>query len=427
MQGRVLAAVAALTLLAGNAVPTTPQSDYAAIRAAWAEARAAARSDAGAALPRYDALIETATGNRGVLLSAISVAMKAQDRVRLARWLALFVEQGGGFAPEDRAEIGQMLGAGSEAVLARAGENMREIGTVELLAEIPGELELVEGIARDPRGGAIYASSVRDRRIEQVDSAGMRRNVLQLTEADGFPMALAYDSRRRLLWAAVDSALFPTDKAGAGGVMRMSPETGEHVLIGAEPGAALHIGDITVAPDGTVYAADSQSGAVYRCAIGCTQLRVLVPAGRLRSGQGMALAPDGKRLYVADFAYGLLAVELASGATVRVDKAPGIALDGIDGIAMRGTKLIAIQNGWAPARVIEIGFDAKGSTATSVRVLARGKPAGEEPGQFTLGRGGAVLMVANSQWGRLAEPEAGRSPAKPTQLVRLIEPKGGRR
>lgn len=421
---RAIAALAAV-LLAGNAAPG--QSDYSAIRTAWAEARTAARGDAAAALPRYDALVEAAKGNEGVLLSAISVAAKAQDRARLARWLELFVEQGGGFAADDRAEIEALLGTAAVATLALAGRNAEPLGEAEILASIPGELQLIEGIAHDRRSRALFASSVSDRRIERIAPNGVRHTLLRLSEAEGFPMGLTFDRSRGLLWAAVDSAPFREDKPGAGGVMRIAAESGEHVLIGAEPGTALHIGDIALGPDGSVYAADSQSGAIYRCARDCTQLSLLVAPGRLRSAQGMAVTADGKRLYVADYGYGLLAIDTRDGATVRVDAAPGIALDGIDGLALRRGRLIAVQNGWTPARVIEIGLDRRGMTATSLRVLARGGPAAESPGQFALGRGGEILMVSNSQWARLDKPAAGRSPAVSTRLVRLIEPKAGRR
>lgn len=421
---RAIAALAAV-LLAGNAAPG--QSDFSEIRAAWAEARTAARSDLAAALPRYDALVAAAKGNGGVLLSAISVAAKAQDRARLARWLALFVGQGGGLAADDRAEIAALLGAGSAGVLAQAARHAEPLGNAETLASIPGDLPLIEGIARDPQSGALFTTSVTTRQIEGIARDGTRTTVRHLTEAEGFPMGLAFDSRNGLLWAAVDSAPFREDKSGAGGVMRISAKSGAHALIGAAPGTKLNIGDIALATDGSVFAADSQSGAIYRCPPGCAELSLLVPAGRLRSAQGMAVSANGRRLYVADYGYGLLAIDTRDGTTVRVDAAPGIALDGIDGLALRAGKLIAVQNGWTPARVIEIGLDRAGTMATSLRVLARGAPAAEAPGQFAFGRGGEVLMVANSQWARLEKPEASRSPAVSTRLVRLIEAKAGRR
>lgn len=427
MGGRALAAAMGLTLIVGNAAPDKVHSDYAAIRAAWAEARIAARADAVAALPKYDALVATATGNEGVLLSAIAVAAAAQDHDRLKRWLGLFVAQGGGLSAEDRAELAAMLGTDAAPVLDAAGRNTAPLGDATVVATLPGEMPLIEGVTRNPRDGAVFVSSVIDRRIVRVSPDGARRTVLGLAEADGFPMGLAFDHRDGTLWAAVDSALFPADKPGAGGVMRIAPGSGEHLLIGGEPGAALHIGDIALAADGSIYAADSRSGAIYRCARGCTRLSLLVAPGRLRSAQGMAPSPDGKRIYVADYAYGLLAIDTRDGTTTRIDAAAGVALDGIDGLAMRGKRLIAIQNGWAPARVIELNLDSRGTIVTALRVLARGAPVAVEPGQFALGRGGEILMVANSQWGRLEKPEAGRPPADPTRLVRLIEPKPGRR
>ena len=72
-------------------------------------------------------------------------------------------------------------------------------------------------------------------------------------------------------------------------------------------------GDVTVGPDGTLYASDSVGGGVYRARPGARAMSPLVPTSHLRSPHGLAVSADGRRLFVADYAYGIAAVDLAGG------------------------------------------------------------------------------------------------------------------
>lgn len=115
------------------------------------------------------------------------------------------------------------------------------------------------------------------------------------------------------------------------------------------------------------------------------------------------VARDGRSALVADYALGLMRVDLTTGAVGRVPTLPGVATYGIDGLYSHGDALIAVQNGWQPHRVVRFELDANGRVARST-VLAANDPRFSEP---TLGAviGDRFRFIANSQWDRFG-PEA---------------------
>jgi hypothetical protein len=171
-----------------------------------------------------------------------------------------------------------------------------------------------------------------------------------------------------------------------------------------------------------VYVSDGMNGAVYRCRPGCTALEAWLPAGTFRSAQGMAVSANGRLLYVADYRYGLAAVDRASGRVWRMRAPPGMMLDGIDGLVRDHGRLIATQNGAPPLRIVALTLSPDGLGITALHVLERANPAWEEPSLGTV-IGDLFVYVANPQWGRYGAGGAvtGEGPIQPTQLraVRL--------
>ena len=180
--------------------------------------------------------------------------------------------------------------------------------------------------------------------------------------------------------------------------------------------------DIVAAADGTVYASDPNSGAVYRARPGDAALSVLVPAGRLRSPQGLVVAADGRRLYVSDYGYGLAMISLADGQVSRLESDAGTMLDGIDGLVGYRGGLIAIQNGTNPRRLLLLALSRDGSRIAGARVLESNNAEWGEP---TLGivRGSDFLYVADAQWERYGPAGALQAGGaqRPT-AIRLLRP-----
>ena len=179
---------------------------------------------------------------------------------------------------------------------------------------------------------------------------------------------------------------------------------------------------LAVAADGTVYASDPNTGAVYRAGATDTALTIFVPPGRLRSPQGLVPSADGRRLYVSDYGYGLAEVRLADGAVSRLESDANTMLDGIDGLYPWRGGLIAIQNGTSPRRILYLALSADGDRIVSVRVLESGNPEWGEP---TLGavRPRDFLYVADAQWERYGEHGALQGEGAPRATpVRLLRP-----
>jgi len=132
--------------------------------------------------------------------------------------------------------------------------------------------------------------------------------------------------------------------------------------------------------------------------------------------QGLALSADGKRIFVADYAKGVFAVDIES-RRVRLLDAPRTAgILGIDGLYRAGDALIGVQNGSAPPRLLRLVVD--GERITSVEVLDAGHPSAPDP---TLGVvvGDRFFYIGNSQW-EAARPGGQMDPAvKPEDPVIL--------
>ena len=162
---------------------------------------------------------------------------------------------------------------------------------------------------------------------------------------------------------------------------------------------AMVLGDFVFADTNTIYATESLTGVLYRYQIAEQRYAEIVPAGTLRSMQGLVLDETGNFLYVADYVGGLFRVALADGEVERVTANASISLFGIDGLYRHGNELIAIQNGVSPHRVVALTLSNDGLAISGRRTLAMNLPEFDEP---TLGVivGNEFYFVANSHWNR---------------------------
>ena len=305
------------------------------------------------------------------------------------------------------------------ALRQRFGSNAARVQASRLFTSLPNSHRLVEGIAWDARTGRLFAATVVGRALLVREAQGWR--AIDGLQA-GSLFGLAIDNRRRLLWAAsgvVEQT--PDPQTAFRGLIGLDLATLRPVRRLAVPGEGSPA-DIAVAADGTVYASDPNSGAIYRARPGDNALTVFVPPGLLRSPQGLVPAADGRRLYVSDYGYGLAEVHLATGAVVRLESDANTMLDGIDGLYPWRGGLIAIQNGTSPRRILWLTLSPDGERIAGVRVLESNHPDWGEP---TLGfaRRGDFLYVADAQWERYGEGGAvqGAEPVRAT-TIRLLRP-----
>ncbi len=250
-----------------------------------------------------------------------------------------------------------------------------------------------------------FVSSVRRGSITRVMPDG-RVRLFVTARRNGLWSALgmALDQERGLLW--VTSAALPelegvtAEERGRTGVFAFA--LGDSRLVHRfelpQDSRAHALGDLRVLDDGRVLVSDQLGGVLYTLDPKKGVFRRLTTVGALVSPQGAVVARDGRSALVADWALGLMKVNLISGTVSRVLSLPEITTYGIDGLYAHGDALIAVQNGIRPNRVVRFELDAAGRVSRST-LLAANDPRFSEP---TLGAviGNRFRFIANSQWDR---------------------------
>jgi sugar lactone lactonase YvrE len=410
-----------------------PAADSAAVaREAWARAAAAlgARDSAAAAREVAHAAAAWPTQPAYVWGRAV-LAAQAGDTAAVRDALAHFAALGASRdVRTDRRFAAYLSRADFAAVLARLDTNGAPLARSTVRATLPDSTFWPEGMDYDARTGRFYVASVRHGTIAEVDARGRVRELLP-RDRPGFGAVLGVrvDARRGALWATVagipqyapyakrDSA---PASAGAAALVRLRLADGAiERRWDLPPSPRGHtLGDLAVGAAGDVWVTDSNEPVLYRLRPGADTLERLTHP-LFHSLQGVAPTPDGRAVYVADYAHGLLRVDPATGGVTRLGDAPGSTSLGCDGIAWDRGAIVAVQNGVTPPRVVRFVLDPAGGRVVRVEVLDRHLPLADEP---TIGAvvGGEFVYVANSQWEKHDDagvPNAGARLARPVLLA----------
>ena len=262
-----------------------------------------------------------------------------------------------------------------------------------------------EGIAHDPDSGAFFVSSVHRRKIVRIAPGGAARDfVTEGQHGLWAVLALAVDPPRRALWACSTAVPemngYRADDKGRSGLFKLDVASGKLLqkIALVEPGVEHNLNDLAIDEAGNLFIADTASSAIYTLPAGGERLDIFVEPGKLASPQGIALSPDGKALFVADYARGIARIDRASRAVTFLRPPESAVVAGIDGLRFYNGDLLAIQNGIRPHRVVRLSLSPDGAALRGATVLEMNNPLFNEP---TLG---VVVKqdffyVANSQWG----------------------------
>lgn len=392
------------------------------------------RFDARYHLLRVDAMVG---GHTGAQLALAQLAARDADRDGALSWLAAVAQSGIAWPlARDTTFARWRDDTAFQALAARFAANAAPIARAVVAHELGDPGLLAEDVVWDARGGRFLVSSIHRRRIVALDRNGRVRAFTAPGADSTWGMyGLALDRARGLLWAST--------AAGAECDTFAAAEAGRTALVAFDLARALAVrrvelpraesrqvlGDVTLGRDGTVYVSESLLGAVYRLAPGASRLETLVGPGTFRSPQQLALAADGRRLHVADYSRGVAVIDIARGTTRWLKKPRSLAAGGIDGLYRVGDRLIAIQNGTSPHRVLELTLSADGDAITAWRVLEQASERLGEPNHGVI-VGDDFYLIGDSGWdrvgddGRLQSPPEARSPV----LLRLpLGPERARR
>ncbi len=278
-----------------------------------------------------------------------------------------------------------------------------------------------EGVAWDPRTQRLFVGSVHRGTVVMVAADSV---VTPFIAAGSGGLRAVFgvlvDTTRNLLW--ISSADIPERDGGESSprappaVYAFSLATGSMVRRWAFPedGRGHLIGELTLAPDGTVWGSDSESAALYRVPVtesGTVLERLPLTHPDWGSLQGLAFSADGRTAWLADWTTGLYRIDLQTAVVTPVTTPAGITALGIDGLYRVGNAhFLAVQNGIAPHRIVAIDLDERGTTVRALRTLDH--PPGD--GEPTLGvvTPSGFLFVAGALW-PFYDGEGRLSPGQP--------------
>ena len=316
--------------------------------------------------------------------------------------------------------------SGWPALAARLAANAHPVVRSRIAFTVEPRGLLAEGLAYDPATGEFYVASVRERKILRVGRDGGATVFADTTAGLWAPMGMRVDPARRRLWvanAAVPQMVgyVPADSSRSA-VLAFDLRSAAPVArydVGRD-GLAHVVGDLTIAGDGRVYATDSRAPVLYRVPERGDTLERFLESPLLLSAQGLAATPDGRTLYLSDYARGIIKVDLASRQATLLPTADTVLALGIDALAWSRHALVGVQNGVTPHRVVRLTLDGSGDRVIRTEVLDRAHPAYDEP---TLGLlvGDDFYYIADGQWERFGEDGwvADSSALRSTVVLRL--------
>jgi hypothetical protein len=231
---------------------------------------------------------------------------------------------------------------------------------------------LAEDVDHDPNTKRFFITSVREKKIIATDASGSSREFAK--SPDGWPMvAIKIDAVRGLLWAtevAMQGLIFSRESDwGRSAVLCYDLKSGElRRRIEGPKGSAL--GDMVLARNGDVIVSDGDGGGVYRVTANANEMERL-DGGDFISPQTPAMHPNGKHIFVPDYVRGIGLLEISSKRVQWLSMNGTFALNGIDGLYFDHGKLIAVQNGTSPERVIVFTLDATLTKIRSEKIIER--------------------------------------------------------
>ena len=288
-----------------------------------------------------------------------------------------------------------------KAILEKFAKKKTPVSNAETAFSLSDPGLVAEDIDYDAASKSFLITSVLEKKIIRVSEAGVATDFA--ASPSGWPMlAIKVDGTRKLVWAtevALDgfTAAPKTDWAKSA-LLCFDLKTGK-LLRRVEGPAGAALGDMVLDAKGDPIVSDGAKGGVYRLRDGTLQL---LNGTELISPQTPAMLPDGKHMLVPDYLRGVGVLDLDTGAVRWIaENGPGrTALNGVDGLYVRGKSLFLVQNGTSPERVLRLGLDPTLRQVVSTEIIERATPTLGDPthGVFV---GNHFYYIANSGWSEL--------------------------
>lgn len=313
-----------------------------------------------AEIERVDKLLSASPGNCWIMNEMARTWAAGQQYPETMEWLTRIAKLGVGLDPARDPLYRNLRGTREfEAVLRTTRDATGPVSTSRVAFRI-AEGDLVpESEAYDSHGRWFYFGSVRKGVVVRCDMAG---NCARFAEGLGGVLGLKVHGER--LWVVAN-------KGVESALVEFSLDSGKMVRKYVVPGAGHQLNDIAVSSNGDVFATDTPGGSIWKLRRGGDRLERFLPQVKFQFANGIAVAGDGRLLYVSNYPDGITVVDLATGGVRPIRRPAGVCLALIDGLYLHGRSLVAIQNGSMTPRVARFYLGSDGVSIERLEVLER--------------------------------------------------------
>jgi hypothetical protein len=308
-----------------------------------------------------------------------------------------------------------------QAILTRFAENKTPVSRAETAFLLSDPGLLAEDIDYDSASHSFLISSVLEKKIIRVSPDGKSADFSR--SPSNWPiLALKIDAQRNLAWATEvamnDFVLTPKSNWGRSALLCFDLHTGE-LRRRIEGPAGSSLGDIVLSADGAPIVSDGDGGGIYLVR---SDHMERIDAGDFISPQTAARHPDGKHVFIPDYARGIGLLDTSTGSVSWLNQTSPLnfALNGIDGLYFDRGFLIATQNGSSPERVIRFRLSDDFANVVSEEIIERSTPALGDPTHGVI-VGDYFYYIANSGWSELDDHGNLKSGSKftPARVMRF--------
>jgi len=251
-------------------------------------------------------------------------------------------------------------------------------GRGDVVFTLPAELSSPAALGWDQSRGRFLVGTENDGTVVAVSQDGSTEVLLKANDENGLwaIRGLFADSENNRLW--VSSAAVPAFSAyqasdkGRGALFEFDLETLElkgRYEVPAD-GQTHELGPVAVSGNGDIYIADLAQPMVFRKTAKGDRLEAFVGNRSLVGLRDLAVSPDSGKLYIADSAMGIMVVDPAQQTSAMLTGPENLNLGAISGLFYSKGKLIMIQNGFQPQRIMRLELDASGANVVDVIPLA---------------------------------------------------------
>jgi sugar lactone lactonase YvrE len=418
------------TVVLATAAPASLKDETALDRLRTARACLAGHDLEGARLAFEDADRQL-FGHAGSMSALASIATRRADSQAALHWLDQLAATGLTRNVEKDASFASLKNnAQFRSIATRLEANRNPIANATVAFRLSDPTLLAEDVVWDEPRKRFLISSVHEGKIIAVDMQGHATDFVPAGAKDVWSFyGLAIDPKHNRLWATTaagpEFASFQLADSGRTALLGYELKTGKPVARFDLPvdGKRHVLGDLSVGANGAVYVSESIGGGVYRLAgPKAIALDTLVAPRLLGSPQMPVVTADGRALLVADYPQGIYVVDLPEGdAGHWIPKPHSLATTGLDGLYLYENRLIGIQNGTSPHRVLDMQLAPDSTQIVTWHVLEQASPEMGEPNH------GVVVdrdfyFIGNSGWERVGDDGALKTPADAKAPVLLKLP-----